>query len=113
MDTVSLWRATAGSPGFALLQSDTACDVLVIGGGITGLTTALLLAQQGRDVLVLEADEIGSGSTANSTGNLYVTVSDGLDAVLSRWGADVARAVVRERREAVDYIASHAQHGGF
>jgi glycine/D-amino acid oxidase-like deaminating enzyme/nitrite reductase/ring-hydroxylating ferredoxin subunit len=113
MDTVSLWRATAPSPGYPPLQTDSACDVLVIGGGITGLTTALLLAQQGRRVVLLEAAEIGSGSTGNSTGNLYVTTSDGLDGIVSRWGEDVLRAAVRERREAIEFIASHAQHADF
>jgi glycine/D-amino acid oxidase-like deaminating enzyme/nitrite reductase/ring-hydroxylating ferredoxin subunit len=112
MDTTSLWRATAAaSGGFTPLQQDATCDILVIGGGITGLTTALLLAQQGRDVVLLEAGEIGSGSTGNSTGNLYLTVSSGLYEVLAKWDADVVREVVRERREAMEYIAQHAAHG--
>jgi glycine/D-amino acid oxidase-like deaminating enzyme/nitrite reductase/ring-hydroxylating ferredoxin subunit len=111
-DTTSVWRATAPGDGHAMLAGDTACEVLVLGGGITGLTTALLLAQQGRDVVLLEADEIGAGATGNSTGNLYVTLSQGLHGILSRWDEEVLRDVVRERREAMAYIAMHAAHGG-
>lgn len=104
MDTTSVWRATAPGTDYPPLQGDVATDVLVIGGGITGLTTALLLAQQGRSVVLLEADRLGSGSTANSTGNLYVTLSDGLSTIAQRWGGDVARQVVNQRRDAIAFI---------
>lgn len=104
MDTTSVWRATAAPTGFALLDGAASTDVLVIGGGITGLTLACLLAEQGRDVLLLESAEVGSGATGNSTGNLYETVSGGMHAVVQHWGADVARQVVAERRATVDFI---------
>jgi glycine/D-amino acid oxidase-like deaminating enzyme/nitrite reductase/ring-hydroxylating ferredoxin subunit len=104
MDTTSVWRATAPQTGFALLQGDVSADVLIIGGGITGVTLALLLAQQKRSVVLLEADTIGSGSTGNSTGNLYETLSQGLHSIASRWDQDVARQVVAQRRAAVEFI---------
>src|SRR5687768_8438518 len=106
MDTISVWRATA--PGsslvFTALQGDRQCDVLVLGGGITGVTTALLLAEQGRKVVLLEAGEIGSGTTGHSTGNLYVTTSLGLSSIASAWDESVARDVVRQRAAAIDFI---------
>jgi glycine/D-amino acid oxidase-like deaminating enzyme/nitrite reductase/ring-hydroxylating ferredoxin subunit len=111
MDTLSVWRGTTSAAGFGALQGDASTDVLIIGGGITGLTLALLLAQQGRQVTVLEAQEIASGSTGNSTGNLYVTLSQGLHGVLSRWGEDVLRQVVTERGAAIDFIERQAQQG--
>ncbi|HZY18026.1 MAG TPA: FAD-dependent oxidoreductase [Ramlibacter sp.] len=104
MDTTSVWRATAPGPGFAMLQDDLQCDVLVVGGGITGVTTALLLAEQGRKVVLLEAGDIGGGTTGHSTGNLYVTTSQGLSEIASQWGADVAREVVTQRKAAMDFV---------
>ena len=109
MDTTSVWRATALQTGHGLLQGDVSADVVIIGGGITGVTLALLLAQQGRSVVLLEADAIGSGSTGNSTGNLYETLSQGLHSIVSRWGQDVARRVVAQRRAAVNFIEGVAQ----
>ena len=94
MDTTSLWQATAEATRYPRLEGAASTDVLVIGGGITGLTLALLLARQGRAVTVLEADALGSGSTGRSTGNLYETVSDGLESVEAAWDADAARQVV-------------------
>ena len=108
MDTTSVWRATAPQTGYALLQSDVSTDVLIIGGGITGVTLALLLAQQGRSVVLLEADAVGSGSTGNSTGNLYETLSQGVHTIASRWDRGVARQVVAQRRAAVDFIEALA-----
>lgn len=104
MDTTSLWQATADATRYPRLDGDASTDVLVIGGGITGLTLALLLARQGRAVMVLEADAIGSGSTGRSTGNLYETVSDGLDGLEAAWDAETTRQVVAERREAIGFI---------
>jgi glycine/D-amino acid oxidase-like deaminating enzyme len=83
MDTTSVWRAHAQT-GFAMLQDELSTEVLVVGGGITGVTLALLLAQQGRSVVLLEADTVGSGSTGNSTGNLYETLSRGIAPITPR-----------------------------
>lgn len=104
MDTTSVWRALAPPTSFAALQGDLETDVLVIGGGITGVTLALLLAEQGRRCVLLEADQVGSGTTGHSTGNLYVTLSLGLAPLLKHWGEDVAREVVAQRRSAIDFV---------
>jgi glycine/D-amino acid oxidase-like deaminating enzyme/nitrite reductase/ring-hydroxylating ferredoxin subunit len=109
MDTRSLWRTSApAAVGFGMLNEDITTDVLIIGGGITGLTLALLLARDGRSVTVVEADTLGSGTTGHSTGNLYETLSRGLHRVHKRWGADVSRSVVQERRAAIDFIEQEA-----
>jgi glycine/D-amino acid oxidase-like deaminating enzyme/nitrite reductase/ring-hydroxylating ferredoxin subunit len=110
MDTTSIWRAQAPAAAFAMLQADIETDVLVIGGGITGVTLALLLAEQGRRCVLLEAQEIGSGTTGHSTGNLYVTLSQGLHAIVKRWGRDVARELVSERASAIDFIEGRSRN---
>lgn len=109
MDTTSVWRATAPETRYPPLQGDAATDVLVIGGGITGLTVAFMLAQQGRSVVLLEADTLGSGSTGNSTGNLYETLSQGLSGITRRWDDTVAREVLAQRRAAIAWIDERAR----
>ncbi len=63
----SVWLADAPRTGFPALDQHHTADVAVVGGGITGLTTALLLQRAGLQVAVLEADRIGCGVTGSST----------------------------------------------
>lgn len=105
--TKSIWEGTAkkGSP-FPILTGDKETDVVIIGGGITGLTAAMLLSDAGKKVILLEALEIGLGTTGNSTGNLYVTVDEHLSVIKKKWGAEVMKAVVNSRTAALNLIES-------
>jgi len=57
-------------PPGAPLAGDLDCDVCVVGGGLTGLTAALELAERGFDVVLLEANRIGWGASGRSGGQL-------------------------------------------
>jgi glycine/D-amino acid oxidase-like deaminating enzyme/nitrite reductase/ring-hydroxylating ferredoxin subunit len=109
----SVWTVgSGGSVGYPPLAGRLKVDVAVIGAGITGLTTALLLREAGLRVALLEAGRIGRGNTGGSTGNLYGTVSGGLAALRDRWNADTVRDVVALRMAALDLIEETvARHG--
>lgn len=109
MNTTSVWRATAPEAGFPMLQEEIDTGVVIIGGGITGVTLALNLAEQGVPAVLLEARDVGFGSTGNSTGNLYETLSRGIYQIVDRWGKDTAHAVTMARRQAVDQIEQRVQ----
>lgn len=109
MDTTSVWRGTVPEAGFPALQEAIAADVVIVGGGITGVTLALNLAEEGISVVLLEARDVGFGSTGNSTGNLYETVSRGIHRIVDRWGSDVAHAVTTARSSAVEQIAQRVR----
>lgn len=112
MSNMSIWHATARPAVFPRLEQDLAVDVAVIGGGITGITAAALLSAAGRSVAVLEAREVGSGSTGYSTGNLYAPVGAGLVALESKWDEDTMRRVAGSRLGAVSRLeALIALHG--
>src|SRR3989304_1255437 len=66
----SLWMATTPAPSFPSLEGRHRCQVLVIGAGITGITTALLLARKGLSVTVIERHTVCSGATGNTTGKV-------------------------------------------
>ena len=85
--TPSLWAATA-SPGQATeaLQCDQQSDVVVIGGGYAGLSTALHLAQRGVRVVVLEAREIGFGASGRNGGQVIPSLKYDPDDLIKLYG---------------------------
>ncbi len=65
----NLWRHTAGAPIEApALAGDVTADVAVIGGGFTGCSAALHLAESGADVRLLEAETVGHGGSGRNAG---------------------------------------------
>ena len=64
----SLWFNDSQSPGFSTEKRKA--DVIVVGAGLTGLLTAWRLLQEGRDVLILEARQVGSGTSGCTTGKI-------------------------------------------
>lgn len=105
MEKTSVWKVSSEEAPFPALSKDITVDVALIGGGITGITAAYLLAKAGKKVAVLEARKIGEGSTGYSTGNLYAMVgSEGLHAIRSKWDEDVLRQVLSSRAAAVDFL---------
>ena len=64
-----LWEKTAPAPPVTTaLQGDQMTDVVIIGGGYTGLSAALHLAEAGTRVILLEAKEIGFGGAGRNVG---------------------------------------------
>ncbi len=101
----SLWEATGGAAqSFPQLQGSESTEVIIIGGGISGLTTAYLLGKAGIAVAVIEARKIGMGTTACSTGNLYELTSTPLSAILSSYGSTTAKRVYQSRARAIDFM---------
>ncbi|RWR01214.1 gamma-glutamylputrescine oxidoreductase [[Pantoea] beijingensis] len=72
------------------LEESIACDVCIIGGGFTGLSSALFLTEAGYDVVLLEAEGIGFGASGRNGGQLVNSWSRDVDIIQQRYGSDVA-----------------------
>ncbi len=68
--TSSYWLATKPTLSFGALEGELSVDVAVLGGGITGITTALLLKEAGKTVAVVESAKVADGVTGNTTAKL-------------------------------------------
>ncbi len=105
MHILSPWLDTTPSePTRPALARDLDVDVCVIGGGITGLTTALLLSETGQSVAVLEMDRIGVGVTGFSTAKLAALQSETYSELRSGHGDVGARTYAEANSSAIDLI---------
>src|SRR6202165_2170162 len=98
----SLWAAvTPPGPDLPALAGNVEADVIVVGGGFTGLSTALHLREAGVDVAVVEAMEPGWGASGRNNGQVIPTLSrpDPED-IISRHGAAGRRSVALLRASA-------------
>src|SRR5918999_2865072 len=110
--TTSIWQDTTPATTYTPLEQDTEVDVCVIGGGITGITAAVLLKEAGETVAVVEHDRVGSGVTGYTTGK--VTALHGLtyDQVRSRFGAGGARVYAEANQGGLELIARWVRERG-
>jgi glycine/D-amino acid oxidase-like deaminating enzyme/nitrite reductase/ring-hydroxylating ferredoxin subunit len=102
----SVWAATAQVPAFSPLSSDTSADVCVVGAGIAGLTTAYLLTQVGKSVVVLDDGAIGSGMTGVTTAHLTNAIDDRYFHIEQLHGERGARLAGESQTAAIDRIES-------
>lgn len=109
----SVWVDTAPAPRLhPQLDGDVRADVAVIGGGIVGITTALLLAEAGASVVLLEAGQLAGGTSGFTTAK--VSSQHGLiyDALRSKHGADTARRYGEANEAALAWIAARVARDG-
>lgn len=112
MDNASIWQGTAAQTAFPVLEGRVTADVAIVGGGITGLTLAMLLTEAGKSVALVEAHAIGQGTSGNSTGNLYEVLSEQLYPVGEKWNRSVMGAVADARRAAMALVERTAARLG-
>jgi glycine/D-amino acid oxidase-like deaminating enzyme/nitrite reductase/ring-hydroxylating ferredoxin subunit len=108
----SLWLADRPDVRYPPPATDRHFDVLVLGGGITGLTTALLLRRRGARVAVVEADRIGSAATGNNTAKVTAVQGTMLSQVRSSRGSAVAAAYAEHSLRGVELVAAIAEELG-
>lgn len=87
----------------APLADDLQADVVVIGGGYTGLSTALSLRAQGAEVVLLEAGFAGSGASGRNAGHVAPTIGKDLPTLLKLFGKERAALLARFADAAVVY----------
>lgn len=101
----SYYAATANAhEPWPELQESIQCDVCIIGGGFTGLSSALYLTEAGYDVVLLEAAKIGFGASGRNGGQVVNSYSRDVDVIEQRYGKDSAKMLGSMMFEGADII---------
>lgn len=98
------WFQQAGESNFASLSENIKCDAAVVGGGISGLTTAMLLREANQDVVLIEMNALRSGTTAFSTGHLDNYYDQEYCKLIKHYGEDSAKKVIHAKADAINFI---------
>jgi glycine/D-amino acid oxidase-like deaminating enzyme/nitrite reductase/ring-hydroxylating ferredoxin subunit len=106
----SFWIDTGPpQPSFPRLDEDVGADVAIVGGGIVGITTALLLKEHGADVVLLEADRLGYGVSGHTTAKVSSQHGMIYSRLRSRFGRDGARTYAEANEVALRWIAERIE----
>lgn len=112
MKKLSLWQDTAKAPEFPALSGTVKVDVLVVGAGITGITTAYLLKKAGCTVAVVDHNQVGGGETGHTTAHLTYVTDARLSELAKKLGKDRARAFWEAGRDGMAQIVEIADAEG-
>ncbi len=87
----SIWSDSVNFPSFEQLKKDIKTEVLIIGGGITGILCAHMLEQAGVDYVLVEADKLCCGITKNTTAKISIQHGLIYHKLVKRFGLEMAR----------------------
>lgn len=100
----SYWRDSISLPSFPKLSNDIEAEIGIVGGGISGITTAYLLAKEGLNVVLLEAGELLNGTTGHTTAKITAQHDIIYDELISHFGEEKSRLYYKANDEALQFI---------
>src|SRR5579859_1431233 len=92
MDAALHWKQDLRRPQFPALDRNLETDVVVIGGGLTGITAAWLLKDAGAKVVLLERRRCAGADTGHTTAHLTYVTDERLHHLVKVFGRDAAKA---------------------
>lgn len=104
-NTISYWNLTGEKTNFPSLNKSISTDVLIIGGGITGISCAYCLALKGLNPTLVEAGALADGTTGNTTGK--VTVQHGIIyyKIEEKYGLEAAKDYAVSQASALNFVS--------
>lgn len=100
----SLWIETTPDTIYPALEGDVEVDAVVVGAGITGVTTAWTLKREGRRVALIEMLRLGEGATGYTTAKLTVGHNVIYADLVKKYGEETARAYAASNQWAIERL---------
>ncbi|MCU7494814.1 MAG: FAD-dependent oxidoreductase [Ignavibacteria bacterium] len=107
--TLSYWVDSVKPAPFGKLDRNLKVDVVIVGAGISGLTTAYLLSREGKNVAVVEDGNIGSGESGRTTAHISNALDDRYSYITEILGMDKARMAAESHSQAIHIIEDIVQ----
>ena len=104
MNNYSIWKKGIKNERYPKLNKDIEVDVLIIGGGITGVSTLYYLKDSNLKIALVEQNRIGYGVTGNSTGKLNYLQDSLCNKIRKNFDDDVASKYLNSQRKAIDLV---------
>ena len=104
--SISLWQNTVTDFTPSTQVTHKTFDVLIAGGGITGVATALLLQKQGKKCLIAEANNLCFGTTGGTTAHINTFFDTTYDQITNDFGEHNAQLVAKAAKQAMKFIKS-------
>ncbi|MDX2376002.1 FAD-dependent oxidoreductase [Microbacterium sp. LRZ72] len=108
----SLWRTGRDRVDGSALPSGVHHDVAIVGAGITGLATGLMLVREGRDVAIVESGEVAELATGGNTGKVTLLQGSVLQSLRRHHPASLVRAYVEANRAGAAWLREFADDAG-
>jgi glycine/D-amino acid oxidase-like deaminating enzyme/nitrite reductase/ring-hydroxylating ferredoxin subunit len=109
---LSFWIDTTPRTDYPVMPGNTSVDVAIIGGGITGLTAAVLLKRLGKTVAVIESRRIAEGVTGHTTAKVSSQHELIYDQLIQKHGENKARLYAEANEAAIDRIEAFVNEKG-
>ena len=104
MNNSSLWLKGIKTKTLPTLKKDIETDILIIGGGITGISTAFYLKDSKLDVTLIDSDKVGYGVTSKTTGKLTYLQEDILNKIKDIYGNRTAKQYLESQKYAISLV---------
>ncbi len=101
---ISYWTDTADTDALYPLRENLETDVVIIGGGLAGLSVAYCLTQAGKKVVLVEDGFIGSGETGRTTAHLVTALDDRYYDLEKTFGEEKTRLIAESHMEAISFV---------
>jgi len=104
MKNYSIWKEGSKNKKYPKLSKDIEVDVLIIGGGITGVSSLYYLRNSDLSVVLVEQNRIGHGVTGNSTGKLNYLQDSLYDKIVKNYNEEKTCQYLKSQKEAIELV---------
>ncbi|MBA3682902.1 MAG: FAD-binding oxidoreductase, partial [Bacteroidetes bacterium] len=108
----SPWIDSMQPLAFRKLEENIETDVVIVGGGLAGISIAYCLVKSGKRVVIIEDGFIGSGETGRTTAHLVTALDDRYYELEKMFGEEKTKLIAESHKKAIDFIerTTHTEH---